>query len=205
MVLIGYESGTKGYRLLDPATNKLVVSRDVIFEENQPWNWNNSMSSTDQQETDTFIVHYEMTVQNLTIAENNENTVQPAADVVGENSAGQGGVVGPDEAASNSPNTPGTSAAPNQGWVTPPSQNSANTEDGPQRFRTLTDLFDSTEKVHDFEYSGVCMLAADEPVSVEEALEEECWKKAMQEEMNSIHQNQTWEVSELPSGHKAIA
>lgn len=34
----------------------------------------------------------------------------------------------------------------------------------------MTDLFDSTEQVHDFEYSGVYMLAADEPVSVEEAL-----------------------------------
>jgi hypothetical protein len=132
------------------------------------------MSSTDQQETDTFIVHYEMTVQNSTTTENGENAVQPAADVVGENLAGQGGVVGPDEAAPNSPNTPGTSAASNQGWVTPPSQNSANTEDGPQMFRTLTDLFDSTEQVHDFEYSGVYMLAVDEPVSVEEALEEEC-------------------------------
>jgi hypothetical protein len=32
MVFIGYESGTKGYRFLDPATNKLVVSRDVIFD-----------------------------------------------------------------------------------------------------------------------------------------------------------------------------
>jgi hypothetical protein len=104
MVFIGYESGTKGYRLFDPATNKLVVSRDVIFEENQPWNWNNSMSSIDQQETDTFIA-----VQPA----NGENAVQPAVDVVGENSAGQGGVVGPDEAAPNSPNTPGTSAAPN--------------------------------------------------------------------------------------------
>jgi hypothetical protein len=33
MVFIGYESGTKGYRFLDPATNKLVVSKDVIFDE----------------------------------------------------------------------------------------------------------------------------------------------------------------------------
>lgn len=38
MVFIGYESGTKGYRLFDPSTNRLVVSREVIFEENKPWN-----------------------------------------------------------------------------------------------------------------------------------------------------------------------
>lgn len=31
MVLIGYESGTKGYRLFDPISRRLVVSRDVIF------------------------------------------------------------------------------------------------------------------------------------------------------------------------------
>jgi hypothetical protein len=35
-VFLGYESGTKGYRLLDPETNRIVVSRDVIFEENLP-------------------------------------------------------------------------------------------------------------------------------------------------------------------------
>lgn len=36
MVFLGYESGTKGYRLLDPEANRIVVSRDVIFEENVP-------------------------------------------------------------------------------------------------------------------------------------------------------------------------
>jgi hypothetical protein len=39
MVFIGYETGTKGYRFCDPIANKLHVSRDVIFEESQAWNW----------------------------------------------------------------------------------------------------------------------------------------------------------------------
>jgi hypothetical protein len=68
----------------------------------------------------------------------------------------------------------------------------------------LADLFDSTEQIHDFEYNGVCMLAADEPASVEHALEQDCWRRAMEEEMSSIKQNKTWEVAELPRDHKAI-
>jgi hypothetical protein len=36
MVLLGYEAGTKGYKLFDPEINKITVSRDVIFEENVP-------------------------------------------------------------------------------------------------------------------------------------------------------------------------
>jgi hypothetical protein len=35
MVFIGYEEGTKGYRVYDPASKKLQVTRDVLFEENQ--------------------------------------------------------------------------------------------------------------------------------------------------------------------------
>jgi hypothetical protein len=35
------------------------------------------------------------------------------------------------------------------------------------------------------------MLADDEPMNIEQAVEEACWRKAMEEEMESIHQNVT--------------
>ena len=47
---------TKGYRLLDVKTNKLVVSRDVIFDEKTTWNWedkkieNTAIISSNQEE-----------------------------------------------------------------------------------------------------------------------------------------------------------
>ena len=33
MVLLGYEEGTKAYRLYNPLEGKVVVSRDVVFDE----------------------------------------------------------------------------------------------------------------------------------------------------------------------------
>ena len=38
-VLMGISSGSKAYRLYDPIQKKIVISRDVIFEEDQRWNW----------------------------------------------------------------------------------------------------------------------------------------------------------------------
>jgi hypothetical protein len=59
------------------------------------------------------------------------------------------------------------------------------------RYITLTDLFDATEEIHDYEYSGLCLLAADEPASVGEALKDDCWKNAMNAELQSISENKT--------------
>jgi hypothetical protein len=39
MIFVGYETGTKGYRVYDPVTKKLHISRDVIFEESKGWDW----------------------------------------------------------------------------------------------------------------------------------------------------------------------
>ena len=33
MVLLGYEEGTKAYRLYDPKRAEVVISRDVVFNE----------------------------------------------------------------------------------------------------------------------------------------------------------------------------
>ena len=39
MIFIGYELGSKAYKCLDPVNFKVVISRDVIFEEAKKWTW----------------------------------------------------------------------------------------------------------------------------------------------------------------------
>lgn len=84
-------------------------------------------------------------------------------------------------------------------WATPPTGASSDS-DGPIRFRKLSDLLDNTDEVEGYEYSGLCFLAADEPTSVEHALEEYCWKDAMKAKLQSIKENNTWTLTELPKG-----
>ncbi|XP_058722251.1 uncharacterized protein LOC131594177 [Vicia villosa] len=38
-VFIGYSSMSKGYRLYNLKTNNVIISRDVVFDENASWNW----------------------------------------------------------------------------------------------------------------------------------------------------------------------
>ena len=53
LVHLGTEPGSKAYRLFDPISRKIMVSRDVVFDENKSWNW---MSG--DKETETFIIDF---------------------------------------------------------------------------------------------------------------------------------------------------
>jgi hypothetical protein len=55
MVFLGYEQGTKGYRVYDPVANRLQISCDVVFDENVSWDW--SVSDTPPSE-EIFSVDY---------------------------------------------------------------------------------------------------------------------------------------------------
>ena len=57
MIFVGYEEGTKGYRVYNPATQKVQVTRDVLFEESRPWTWNAQGAVTAPAPT-TFTVVY---------------------------------------------------------------------------------------------------------------------------------------------------
>lgn len=46
----GVEEGSKAHRLYDPDTNKIIVSRDVVFEEAKMWNWNSALDSDNSVE-----------------------------------------------------------------------------------------------------------------------------------------------------------
>ena len=39
MVMLGYEPGTKAYRLFDPIKKRVHVTRDVVFDEGKAWDW----------------------------------------------------------------------------------------------------------------------------------------------------------------------
>lgn len=201
MVFIGYESGTKGYRFFDPATHRLVISRDVIFDEGQPWNWNRTGDVSGKHSPDSFVVHYESDDFPTTDVAGTAGE-QNAADSGGEVSTDQQGVVAPLDA--TPPHTPGSVQGPHHNFATPPSQDPDSSGQRVPRYRTLDDLFDHTEVLHDYEYSGLCLLAADEPMGVDDALEEDCWVDVMKSELKSIQENDTWCYADLPKGQRAI-
>ena len=42
MYIVGVGQESKTYRLFDPISQKIIVSQDVVFEEDQHWNWDDS-------------------------------------------------------------------------------------------------------------------------------------------------------------------
>lgn len=55
VVHLGREPGTKAYRLYDPETGIVHISRDVVFEEAKGWKWRTSEDS-DASPSSTFVV-----------------------------------------------------------------------------------------------------------------------------------------------------
>lgn len=193
MVMIGYEKGSKAYKLYNPESGKVCVSRDVVFEENKGWNWDGVEGHAGSADEEWFMVHTEQ--EPAGSSENPEMLNDPNMQVQEHDAELQDSVCDPD------------------------SQNIVEAHDGnpvtenqetPVKLRSLEDLYDETspswspddfDHMHDLE---LCMLGADEPVSHIEALKHDSWKQAMEEEMKSIHENGTWELDTLPIGAKAI-
>ena len=123
--------------------------------------------------------------------------------------ANQGGQAGTTVQGGASPASTIVSPSPSGAAVrvefcTPPSSVTPGTEEGPVRYRHVQDILSTTKPVLDFDYSDQCLLATEEPASFVEAEQHECWRKAMEEELRSIEENQTWSLADLPAGHKAI-
>jgi hypothetical protein len=48
------------------------------------------------------------------------------------------------------------------------------------------------------------LMSTREPCSFAEAEQDAAWRAAMQEEIDSVERNRTWELADLPQGHRAI-
>jgi hypothetical protein len=207
MVFVGYEPGTKGYRVYDPVGKKLHISRDVIFEESRAWDWN-AEAQTNTAALGFEVEHYTIAGPGTVTEFGNAEEMAEGEDPFGAASAGPHSP-GQWSAAhsNNSPNQPtpqGSPATPATEFASPPAGETVDLEGVPLRFWSLQNIFDTTDEIHGFEYSGLCYLATEEPGSVDEALGEQCWREAMKAKMESIQSNKTWELADLPAGHRAI-
>jgi hypothetical protein len=78
----------------------------------------------------------------------------------------------------------------------------------PLRYRTMEDLLGDEPVLglvpHDLE--GQLHLACDdgEPRSFAEAEKDTAWRAAMNSEMDVVEKNRTWELADLPRGHRVI-
>lgn len=69
-------------------------------------------------------------------------------------------------------------------------------------FRTLTDIYNETLELEDD--SEMLMYAGEEPTTYEEASSDKEWRNAMKQELESVENNNTWKLTHLPKGQKAI-
>ncbi|GJR07949.1 ribonuclease H-like domain, reverse transcriptase, RNA-dependent DNA polymerase [Tanacetum coccineum] len=212
MVYLGNEQGSKAYRLFDPTTQKICVSRDVKFKENETWDWKEYMSEyiNDEPEwTDFKIENLEVT------SEHHDQGTQPSEEDNEFPNNDDDGYASPTTGSpsrSQTPHTPSTSSSQVNLQFTPnaSTQSIYQSDSGsnsttnshshfdhtPLRgFRTLNDLYENTEEL---------LLAEDEPKNYKEASSDQKWIEAMRVKLDSINRNNTWESTNLPKGHKAI-
>lgn len=72
----------------------------------------------------------------------------------------------------------------------------------PRNFRLLSDIYNGTEEIEIAD--EMLMLSGDEPLSYSHAEKEREWRDAMKHEIDAIEKNETWKLTDLPKGQKAI-
>jgi hypothetical protein len=180
MIFIGYESGSKAYRVYDPITKRVHVTRDVVFNEQAQWVWG-SVGDDDKPGggDDVFTVEYTTT-----------GSVVPM-------------VAGVDEAPTEE--SPLPTGAGDTEVEDDENLDAGHDDDAPLHFRSMSDILATpgftpralvAEELH--------VVSSNEPASFTEAEHSSSWRKVMMEEMDSIEDNGTWSLVDLPPGRKLI-
>ena len=163
MVFIGYERDTKAYRCLNPLNFKVSISRDVIFEESNSWDFSQPRGQC-----------FDLTISStVNLVNNSEISTENQDSLI-------------------------TSTVPTEEYSV---QDQSSDEDRIERFRSVQDIYDDTQEIGEDE---ACFLTGEEPMPFKSAMKEKVWRRAMEEEIEAIEKNSTWELMKLPEKCKII-
>ncbi|KAF5759182.1 putative RNA-directed DNA polymerase [Helianthus annuus] len=193
-IFIGYSESSKAYKLYNPITRKTIISRDVVFDEEQEWN--------------ERVTHKEVSCIDLNGLEEEASQL----DVTEQNDSIESEASNQDEAILSDDEHDNTS---NQHENEESSSSSSENEE--LRTRGIAEIYQNTQPLTDTQveelYQGVqdvqnemadFVLYADaDPVTYSEAVQDKKWKDAMDKEMQSIHSNETWNLVDPPKKSKA--
>lgn len=150
VIYLGKEPGVKAFRLYDPETKSVCVSRDVVFEERKAWNWG---EKADPQVTQagTFTV----LINNSEVPEVLVDSNQADGDTSESTTEGD-----------SSDSTTGTTSNITQSPMD--SDTSVEMEERPKRYRRLSEIYNVTEQI-ELEDDELYLMGVDEPMNYKEA------------------------------------
>ena len=179
--MVGYSSEQKGYRLFNETTGKIVIARNVIFRE-ENFEEISNLTNLDEGKVD-----FEISGSNETKCVRDLDEESEFFDV----SEGES-----DDIVEN--------------HVLQQVEENEDIEYAVSNELETAQLRRSSRESHPpREYWKVRAASAfvDEPKSIQDALngnDQEKWKIACKREIDSLNENNTWELAELPEGRKVI-
>lgn len=186
LIFVGYDENIKGYRLIDPKTKKITVSRDVIFQED----YSNDISEEKKgsREATIYQVDKDLSKEQVSDTDLSDEEDEENTDIFLE-------------------------ADKNQREDREPVQESRAVRGVEQRAQSKEITLRRSERKWkpSVKHGYVSYMAAeknsDEPATMEEVMvsaERENWVKAMQEEIHLLQKNNTWEEVDRPLGVKPL-
>lgn len=212
MVFVGYEIGTKGYRFYNPTTQRVLVSRDAVFEEERAWDWTAEHPSALEDAFEPFRVEHDVAAVAGGVLEGTASPTTPNAALATPPSLSATSTSRTSTptcgSASRTPQAPGSGSGARSASLPEVDDNlDVDPNHAPLRYRSITDIMGQepapglVEQASDQE---LLMATGNEPLTAEEAMSSEQWRTAMLEEMASIEHNKTWTLVNLPAGQRAI-
>jgi hypothetical protein len=207
-VFIGYTEGAKAYRILDPTARQVCTARDIVFDEARGWDWT---ETTGAPPAANFIVEY----------------IYAGASGAAARPASPRAPSSPTPSIRTlaaPPSTPVTTPSPQSGaasvagpaapppeFVTPLENDEERLDaahgESPVRYRDYDNIIGAGEHVSGLAARNLIeelnLMSTGESCTFAKAEQDAAWQAAVQE-IDSVKRNQTWELADLPQGHRAI-
>eukprot|EP00253_Pinus_taeda_P004912 PITA_04912 len=190
-IFVGYGDGTKGYRLWDPTTHKIIINRDVKFNESSLVQLDVDNKLKQDDVSDFEHIQFESTSNDSL----DEHSSDASHEQVSDSDHEQGSDVDHEQ----------VSDADHEEVPTDGSQSIVKAPE--TSLRRSTRMKRPPKRYDDYVTSVAFTANDDEPLCYQEAVEgskSEQWKAAMKDEMMALGKNGTWDLVELPKDRKTV-